>query len=98
MRLPFSPDARLPSGCLHDARGRLSCLELPPAVLAGVVDRRAAGCTGATAAAVQELLRAEGVTDFSKYAPAATGPLAGDFFVPDEVFARTETEVARTFG
>ena len=28
----------------------------------------------------------------------AKGPLAGDFFVPDEVFARSETKVARTFG
>jgi citronellol/citronellal dehydrogenase len=32
------------------------------------------------------VLRAEGVTDFSVYAPGARGPLAGDFFVPDEVF------------
>ena len=46
----------------------------------------------------EEVLRAEGVTDFSNYAPGATGPLAGDFFVPDAVFARTETKVARTFG
>ena len=27
--------------------------------------------------------------------PGAKGPLAGDFFVPDEVFARSETKVAR---
>ena len=46
----------------------------------------------------EEVLRAEGVTDFSVYAPGAKGPLAGDFFVPDEVFARTDTKVARTFG
>lgn len=46
----------------------------------------------------EEVLRAEGVTDFSVYAPGATGPLAGDFFVPDEVFERTDTKVARTFG
>ena len=43
----------------------------------------------------EEVLRAEGVTDFSKYAPNATGPLAPDFFVPDEVFARSGTAVAR---
>ncbi len=46
----------------------------------------------------EEVLRAEGVTDFSHYAPAAAGPLAGDFFVPDAVFARTTTNVAKTFG
>jgi citronellol/citronellal dehydrogenase len=46
----------------------------------------------------EEVLRAEGVTDFSAYAPGAKGPLAGDFFVPDAVFERTETKVTRTFG
>ncbi len=46
----------------------------------------------------EEVLRASGVTDFSAYAPGAIGPLAGDFFVPDEVFARTDTKVARTFA
>lgn len=44
------------------------------------------------------VLREEGVTDFSKYAPGAQGPLAGDFFVPDEVFAKTPTQVTRAFG
>ena len=46
----------------------------------------------------EEVLRTEGVMDFSVYGPGATGPLAGDFFVPDEVFARTDTKVTRTFG
>jgi citronellol/citronellal dehydrogenase len=45
----------------------------------------------------EEVLRAEGVTDFSKYAPGARGPLAGDFFVPDEVFDRTDTKVTGLF-
>src|SRR3989337_2567286 len=45
----------------------------------------------------EEVLRAEGVSDFSIYARGATGPLAGDFFVPDEVFARTDTKVKRLF-
>jgi citronellol/citronellal dehydrogenase len=40
------------------------------------------------------VLRQAGVTDFSRYAPNATGPLAGDFFVPDEVFAKSDTKVA----
>lgn len=39
------------------------------------------------------VLRDAGVTDFTKYAPGATGPLAADFFVPDEVFAKTDTKV-----
>lgn len=46
----------------------------------------------------EEVLRAEGVTDFSAYAPGATGPLAADFFVPDEVLARTGTKLAGTFN
>ena len=41
----------------------------------------------------EEVLRAEGVTDFSIYSPGATGSLAGDFFVPDEVFANSPTNV-----
>jgi citronellol/citronellal dehydrogenase len=41
----------------------------------------------------EEVLRAEGVSDFSVYAPGATGPLAGDFFVPDEVFANSSTKI-----
>ena len=46
----------------------------------------------------EEVLRVEGVTDFSAYAPGATGPLVADFFVPDEVFERTDTKLVRTFG
>lgn len=46
----------------------------------------------------EEVLRKEGVTDLSIYSPGAKGALAGDFFVPDEVFARSETKVARTVG
>jgi citronellol/citronellal dehydrogenase len=45
----------------------------------------------------EEVLRAEGVTDFSKYSAGATAQLAADFFVPDEVFVRTETKVVRSF-
>jgi citronellol/citronellal dehydrogenase len=44
----------------------------------------------------EEVLRAEGVTDFSRYA-LAEGALISDFFVPDEVFERTSTEVKRVF-
>jgi citronellol/citronellal dehydrogenase len=45
----------------------------------------------------EEVLREEGVTDFSKYAADAKGPLASDFFVPDEVFERLPTKVMRSF-
>lgn len=45
----------------------------------------------------EELLRAEGETDFAKYAPGYDGPLAGDFFVPDEVFDRLPTKVVKGF-
>jgi citronellol/citronellal dehydrogenase len=45
----------------------------------------------------EEVLREEGVTDFSVYAPGAEGPLVGDFFVPDAVFARTDTKVKAMF-
>ena len=43
------------------------------------------------------VLRAEGVSDFSRYASDAGGPLAGDFFVPDDAFERTDTKVTRAF-
>ena len=44
----------------------------------------------------EEVLREAGVTDFSRYA-TGSGPLAADFFVPDEAFARTETKVTGKF-
>jgi citronellol/citronellal dehydrogenase len=44
----------------------------------------------------EEVLRAQGVTDFSRYAPPGhSGPLQADFFVPDAVFARTTTALKR---
>ncbi len=46
----------------------------------------------------EEVLRAEGVTDFAQYAPGGEAALAADFFVPDEVFERLPTKVRRTFG
>ena len=46
----------------------------------------------------EEVLRAEGVSDFSKYAPGAVDtPLQGDFFVPDAVFDRSPTRIKRGF-
>jgi citronellol/citronellal dehydrogenase len=43
------------------------------------------------------VLRDAGVTDFSRYAPGAKGPLAADFFVPDWAFEKSKTELRRTF-
>jgi len=43
------------------------------------------------------LLREAGETDFAKYAPGYDGPLAGDFFVPDEVFDSVPTEVMKGY-
>jgi citronellol/citronellal dehydrogenase len=46
----------------------------------------------------EEVLRARGVSDFSGYAPrAGNDPLAGDFFIPDEIFARSPTPVAHGY-
>ena len=39
------------------------------------------------------ILREAGVTDFAQYAPGYDGPLAGDFFVPDDVFESVPTKV-----
>ncbi|MGB6984550.1 MAG: NAD(P)-dependent oxidoreductase [Candidatus Aquilonibacter sp.] len=41
----------------------------------------------------EEVLRAEGVTDFSHYAITPGGPLMPDFFVPDAVLARSSTQL-----
>lgn len=46
----------------------------------------------------EEVLREEGVTDFSHYAPGYDGPLAADFFVPDAVFDRLPTKIMQMPG
>ena len=46
----------------------------------------------------EEVLRAEGVTDFARYAPHADGPLVRDFFVPDAVAARSGTPTDSVYG
>jgi citronellol/citronellal dehydrogenase len=43
----------------------------------------------------EEVLRAHGISDFTRYAPhAGDAALVADFFVPDDVFARSPTAVA----
>nr|WP_295469393.1 NAD(P)-dependent oxidoreductase [Mesorhizobium sp.] len=62
-----------------------------------ILTRPSRECTGNFF--IDELvLREEGVTDFSVYAPGAEGPLAGDFFVPDEAFAKSPTKVMMGLG
>jgi citronellol/citronellal dehydrogenase len=42
----------------------------------------------------EEVLRAEGISDFSAYAPnAGDAPLQGDFFLPDAVYERSPTRL-----
>ena len=43
----------------------------------------------------EEVLRAEGMTDFSAYAVDPSAQLMADFFVPDEVFTRLSTVFTR---
>jgi len=43
----------------------------------------------------EEVLRAEGVTDFAPYAVDPQAPLAADYFLPDEVLGRTPTRLKR---
>ena len=45
----------------------------------------------------EEVLREEGVTDFSVYQHPDATQLAGDFFVPDAVFERVPTKVMRGY-
>jgi citronellol/citronellal dehydrogenase len=45
----------------------------------------------------EEVLREEGMTDFSIYSPDAKGPLAADFFVPEDVVKRSRTSLASSY-
>lgn len=79
----------------------VSSMSRSPAIMAdaayAILNRPSRDCTG-NFFIDEEVLKAEGVTDFSVYAPGATGPLAADFFVPDEVFENSDTKVVRSFG
>jgi citronellol/citronellal dehydrogenase len=46
----------------------------------------------------EEVLREAGVSGFDQYAHEPGGQLAGDFFVPDEVFDRVPTKVLRSYS
>jgi len=57
-----------------------------------ILRREPAGCTG-NFFIDEEVLKEEGITDFSKYQHDGAKVLMADFFVPDEVFARSDTKV-----
>ncbi len=62
-----------------------------------VVSRPARDCSGHFFID-EEVLREEGVSDFSRYAPSGGDvPLQADFFIPDAVFARTPTKTTRRY-
>ena len=64
-----------------------------------ILSRPVADCTG-NFFIDEEVLRAEGVADFSPYSPGSIDqaqPLQGDFFVPDAVFDRSPTKIKRAF-
>ncbi|MEO6363874.1 MAG: SDR family oxidoreductase, partial [Caldimonas sp.] len=72
-----------------------------PAIMAdaahAVLSRPARQCSGHFFID-EEVLRDEGVSDFSAYAPhAGDAPLQGDFFVPDAVFDRSPTKLRRAY-
>jgi len=57
-----------------------------------ILNRPAKTCTG-NFFIDEEVLLAEGVTDFSSYAYDPSGPLMPDFFVPDASIARSKTNL-----
>ena len=59
-----------------------------------IIARPSAECTG-NFFIDEEVLKAEGVTDFSAYANDPTSPLVPDFFVPDDAIARSSTPLQR---
>jgi citronellol/citronellal dehydrogenase len=79
----------------------VSAMSRSPAIMAdaayAILNRPSRDCTG-NFFIDEEVLKAEGVSDFSIYAPDASGPLAADFFVPDAVFDNSDTKVVRSFG
>ena len=62
-----------------------------------IVSRPARDCSGHFFID-EEVLRDEGVSDFSRYAPGlGDQPLQADFFVPDAVMARTTTPLKQSY-
>jgi citronellol/citronellal dehydrogenase len=62
-----------------------------------ILTRPSRACTG-NFFIDEEVLRSEGVADFTRYSSAPQEQLCVDFFVPDEVFERTPTRVRKPRG
>ncbi|MEO3385244.1 NAD(P)-dependent oxidoreductase [Mesorhizobium sp. CAU 1741] len=79
----------------------VAAMSRSPAIMAdaahAILTRPSRDCTG-NFFIDEEVLREEGVSDFSVYSPGAKGPLAADFFVPDAVYEKSDTKVVRSFG
>ena len=76
---------------------RVPRLSRSPQIMAdaayAILNRPSRDCTG-NFFIDEEVLRADGITDFSGYAPeAGDSPLGADFFVPDAVFANSPTRI-----
>lgn len=78
-----------------DAMGKISRSPEIMADAAHVILTRPSGETSGNFFIDEQVLRDEGVTDFSRYAPNADA-LAADFFVPDAVFEALPTKVVRS--
>ena len=59
-----------------------------------ILNRPSTGCTG-NFFIDEEVLREAGVTDFAKYAVDPNSTLMSDFFVPDDVIARSSTQLQK---
>ena len=74
-----------------DRMARMSRLpEIVADAAHAILVRDPAACTG-NFFIDEEVLKEEGVDDFSRYQHAEAESLVADFFVPDEVFARSDT-------
>jgi citronellol/citronellal dehydrogenase len=81
-----------------DAMARMSRMpEIVADAAYAILNRDPKTCTG-NFFIDEEVLREEGVTDFSVYAHEDADQLVADFFVPDDVFERSQTKVLRALG
>lgn len=84
---------------IGDDRMAMMCRkpEIMADAAAAILARSPSECTG-NFFIDEEVLRAEGVEDFSQYQHAGATQLMADFFIPDEVFARSPTKIVHGIG
>lgn len=84
---------------IGDDKMALMCRK--PEILAdaavAILQRSPSSCTG-NFFIDEEVMIEEGVSDLSVYQYEGATKLMADFFVPDEVFARSKTEIVHSFG